>query len=83
MPNVFSYEFKKQGEKAALLELGPRFTLRLKALQKGTFDTKYGEFEWILKVRFLEWKRRMFFTSTNLLVFQRHEMETTRRRFFL
>ncbi|MCP9261974.1 Ribosome production factor 1 [Dirofilaria immitis] len=28
------YEFKKEGEKAALLELGPRFTLRLKWLQK-------------------------------------------------
>ncbi|KAE9414868.1 hypothetical protein Angca_008422, partial [Angiostrongylus cantonensis] len=45
------YEFKKEGEKAALLELGPRFTLRLKWLQKGTFDTKWGEFEWVLKVR--------------------------------
>ncbi|EYC34630.1 hypothetical protein Y032_0001g65 [Ancylostoma ceylanicum] len=56
------YEFKKEGQKAALLELGPRFTLRLKWLQKGTFDTKWGEFEWVLK---------------------RHEMETSRRRFFL
>lgn len=56
------YEFKKNGEKAALHELGPRFTLRLKSLQKGTFDSKFGEYEWVLK---------------------RHEMETTRRRFFL
>ncbi|CAO4365080.1 unnamed protein product [Caenorhabditis nigoni] len=56
------YEFKKEGTKAALLELGPRFTLRLKWLQKGTFDAKWGEFEWVLK---------------------RHEMETSRRRFFL
>ncbi|EFO21564.1 brix domain-containing protein, variant [Loa loa] len=56
------YEFKKEGEKAALLELGPRFTLRLKWLQKGTFDTRYGEYEWVLK---------------------RHEMESSRRRFFL
>ncbi|VDN23059.1 unnamed protein product [Cylicostephanus goldi] len=52
----------KEGQKAALVELGPRFTLRLKWLQKGTFDTKWGEFEWVLK---------------------RHEMETSRRRFFL
>ncbi|VDL81993.1 unnamed protein product [Nippostrongylus brasiliensis] len=44
------YEFKKEGKKAALLELGPRFTLRLKWLQKGTFDTKWGEFEWVLKI---------------------------------
>ncbi|KRY01893.1 Brix domain-containing protein F44G4.1, partial [Trichinella pseudospiralis] len=56
------YEFKKDGTKAALKELGPRFTLRLKALQKGTFNPKFGQFEWILK---------------------RHEMETSRRRFFL
>ncbi|CAG9539697.1 unnamed protein product [Cercopithifilaria johnstoni] len=56
------YEFKREGEKAALLELGPRFTLRLKWLQKGTFNSRYGEYEWVLK---------------------RHEMETSRRRFFL
>ncbi|GBN09515.1 Ribosome production factor 1 [Araneus ventricosus] len=55
------YEFKNES-KAALQEIGPRFTLRLRSLQKNTFDTKFGEYEWILK---------------------RHEMETTRRRFFL
>lgn len=55
------YEFKNK-EKVALKELGPRFTLKLKSLQKGTFDSKYGEYEWIHK---------------------RHEMETSRRRFFL
>lgn len=27
-------------------ELGPRFVLRLVSLQKGTFDSKGGEFEW-------------------------------------
>ena len=48
--NYFRYEFKKEGEKAALLELGPRFTLRLKWVQKGTFDAKWGEFEWVIKV---------------------------------
>jgi len=56
------YEFKKDGTKAALHDLGPRFTLRLKWLQRGTFDTRNGEYEWVLK---------------------RHEMETSRRRFFL
>ncbi|KAI1712305.1 brix domain-containing protein [Ditylenchus destructor] len=56
------YEFKENGERAALHELGPRFTLRLKWLQKGTYDTREGEYEWTLK---------------------RHEMETSRRRFFL
>lgn len=56
------YEFKKEGQKAALHELGPRFTLRLKWIQKGTFDTREGEFEW---------------------VFKRHEMEKSKRRFYL
>lgn len=55
------YEFKNES-KVALQEIGPRFTLRLRSLQKNTFDSKFGEFEWILK---------------------RHEMETSRRRFFL
>ncbi|GFY42169.1 ribosome production factor 1 [Trichonephila inaurata madagascariensis] len=55
------YEFKS-AKRAALQEIGPRFTLRLRSLQKNTFDSKFGEYEWILK---------------------RHEMETSRRRFFL
>lgn len=57
------YEFKSE-KKAALRELGPRFTLRLKWIQKGTFDTIEGEYEWIIAGK-------------------RHEMETSRRRFFL
>merc|ERR1712193_16812 len=40
------YEFKN-AEKIKLRELGPRFTLRLRSLQKGTFDSKTGEYEWI------------------------------------
>ncbi|XP_064477611.1 ribosome production factor 1-like [Ornithodoros turicata] len=55
------YEFKN-AERVNIQEIGPRFTLRLKSLQKGTFDSKFGEYEWVLK---------------------RHEMETSRRRFFL
>lgn len=31
-------------------ECGPRFTLKLRSLQHGTFDTKGGEFEWVHKV---------------------------------
>ncbi|OQR77680.1 ribosome production factor 1-like [Tropilaelaps mercedesae] len=56
------YEFDANGQKCRLQEIGPRFTLKLQSLQKGTFDSKYGEYEWTLK---------------------RHEMETSRRRFFL
>lgn len=56
------YQFSDDGKKVGLKELGPRFTLKLRTLQKGTFDSKYGEYEWVHK---------------------RHEMETSRRRFFL
>lgn len=31
-------------------ECGPRFTLKLRSLQHGTFDTKGGEYEWVHKV---------------------------------
>ncbi|KAI1285603.1 Ribosome production factor 1 [Halotydeus destructor] len=55
------YEFKN-GQKVSIQEIGPRFTLKLRWVQNGTFDTKQGEFEWTLK---------------------RHEMATSRLRFFL
>lgn len=45
------YEFK-DGKRVAIQEVGPRFTLKLRWLQKGTFDTKTGEYEWLLKVSF-------------------------------
>jgi len=33
--------------KCRLQELGPRFTLKLQSVQKGTFDSKRGEYEWV------------------------------------
>lgn len=45
--------------KTRLQELGPRFTLKLLTLQKGTFDSKYGEFEWVKK-KDMKAKRRYF-----------------------
>ena len=57
------YEFKST-EKVRLREMGPRFTLKLRSYQKGTFDSKFGDYEWII---------------TN----KRHDMETSRRKFFL
>eukprot|EP00092_Neocalanus_flemingeri_P024450 GFUD01026513.1.p1 GENE.GFUD01026513.1~~GFUD01026513.1.p1 ORF type:complete len:380 (-),score=114.96 GFUD01026513.1:30-1169(-) len=57
------YEFKNN-EKVRLKDLGPRFTLKLRSLQKGTFDSKFGDYEWIISNR-------------------RHDMETSRRKFFL
>ncbi|KAF0302974.1 Ribosome production factor 1 [Amphibalanus amphitrite] len=53
------YEFKNE-KKCALRELGPRFTLKLRSLQKGTFDSKTGEYEWIRKRHEMEDSRRKF-----------------------
>ena len=39
------YIFRNK-KKVSLQELGPRFTLRPKWVQKGTFDTKFGEYMW-------------------------------------
>ncbi len=39
------YIFDDQGKRVNVQEIGPRFTLKLEALQKGTFDRRSGEFE--------------------------------------
>lgn len=49
---ICRYIFKNE-EKVGLQELGPKFTLKLRWLQKGAFDTKFGEYEWIHKVSVL------------------------------
>lgn len=41
-------------------ELGPRFNIKLKKLQKGVFDPKEGEYEWIHK-KTMDTSRRRFF----------------------
>eukprot|EP00041_Stephanoeca_diplocostata_P009902 m.156607 g.156607 ORF g.156607 m.156607 type:complete len:435 (+) comp17941_c0_seq1:153-1457(+) len=51
----------KNAKKVGLQELGPRFTLKLRSLQKGTFDTKFGEYEWIHKRKEMDTSRRRFF----------------------
>ncbi|KRX11032.1 Anticodon-binding [Pseudocohnilembus persalinus] len=43
------YEFKDNGDRAALQEIGPRFSLKLKKLQLGTFDNVFGELEFQAK----------------------------------
>jgi len=53
------YIFKNK-EKVGLQELGPRFTLKLRWLQKGAFDTKFGEYEWIHKRKEMDTSRRKF-----------------------
>jgi ribosome production factor 1 len=45
--------------RARLQECGPRFTLKLEMLQKGTMDTTGGEFEWIHKSE-MDTSRRKF-----------------------
>lgn len=47
-------------EKARIQELGPQFTLKLKWLQHGTFDTKFGEYEWMHKKE-MDTSRKRFF----------------------
>lgn len=43
----YRYCFAENGEKCRLQEIGPRFTLKLRYLQHGTFDAKEGEYEYI------------------------------------
>lgn len=50
---------KTKTVKARLQEIGPRFTLRLQSFQKGTLDTKSGEFEWLHKPE-MDTSRRRF-----------------------
>lgn len=40
----------KNSAKVGLQEAGPRFTLKLKSLQHGTFDSKTGEYIWLHNV---------------------------------
>jgi len=53
------YIFKNE-KKTGLQELGPRFTLKLRSLQKGTFNSKFGEYEWIHKRKEMDSSRRKF-----------------------
>ncbi|OCT84741.1 ribosome production factor 1-like [Xenopus laevis] len=53
------YIFKSE-KKVGIQELGPRFTLKLRSLQKGTFDSKYGEYEWVHKRHEMDTSRRKF-----------------------
>ena len=34
-----------------LQELGPRFTMKLLSLQRGTFDSRNGEYEWVFATK--------------------------------
>uniref|UniRef100_M3Z1L2 Ribosome production factor 1 n=1 Tax=Mustela putorius furo TaxID=9669 RepID=M3Z1L2_MUSPF len=51
------YIFKSE-KKGGIQELGPRFTIKLRSLQKGTFDSKYGDYEWVHKLWEMDISRR-------------------------
>nr|CAB3226502.1 ribosome production factor 1-like [Phallusia mammillata] len=53
------YIFRNE-KRVGLQEIGPRFTLKLRSLQKGTFDSKFGEYEWIHKRHEMDTSRRKF-----------------------
>lgn len=53
-------ETKLLKTRARLQELGPRFTLKLRWLQEGTFDTHFGEYEWHHKRKEMDTTRRKF-----------------------
>jgi ribosome production factor 1 len=57
------YEFDKNGKRVKLLELGPKFTLKLRSLQEGLFDSKTGDYEWMItnKRHQMEGNRRRFY----------------------
>jgi len=41
------FDSDEQTVQARLQELGPRFTLKLMSVQKGTFDSEHGEYEYV------------------------------------
>ena len=51
---------KRKKTKARLQELGPRFSLKLRWIQEGTFDTQFGEYEWFHKRKEMDTSRRKF-----------------------
>ncbi|GAA33543.2 ribosome production factor 1 [Clonorchis sinensis] len=44
----------------AMNEVGPRFTLKLRSIQQGTFDTQFGDYEWVRKRSEVGRNRRTF-----------------------
>ena len=48
---LFFYRYMfKNSAKVGLQEVGPRFTLKLRSLQHGTFDSTTGEYVWLHNV---------------------------------
>lgn len=47
-------------EQIVMNEVGPRFTLKLLSIQLGTFDSQFGDFEWVRKRTEVGTSRRTF-----------------------
>lgn len=56
----YRYVFRDDGTKVGLQEIGPRFTLKMRYLQHGTFDAKTGEYEFLWRPDSQVSKKRMF-----------------------
>ncbi|EGR28584.1 RNA processing factor 1, putative [Ichthyophthirius multifiliis] len=54
------YQFTEEGEKVELQEIGPRFTMKLKKLQLGTFDYEFGEVEFEAKDKMYQSRKKIF-----------------------
>ncbi|KAJ2285595.1 Ribosome production factor 1, partial [Coemansia sp. RSA 2706] len=50
----------KNSKRVNLQEIGPRFTLKLRWLQKGLYDPQNGEYEWVYKADLETSRRRVF-----------------------
>lgn len=50
----------ENASKARIQEIGPQFTLKLRYLQHGTFDSKFGEFEYLPKSENTPYARKKF-----------------------
>lgn len=55
------YDIDDEKGDVTLQECGPQMTLKLMSLQTGTFDPKYGEYEWMLKRHEMQKSRKRFY----------------------
>ena len=53
-------ERRKPLERACLQEIGPRFTMKMRYLQHGTFDAKNGEYEYMWRPDSQVSRKKMF-----------------------
>lgn len=57
---VVSKNGTNPSDRVCMNEVGPRFTLKLRSIQVGTFDSRYGDYEWVRKRTEVGRSRRTF-----------------------